>query len=73
MIGEQGANYLSVAPRANFRLTSEHIDKVDELISTAAIVVLQYEIFRDFKVCSGCLQQMAGKSSVELCTGKRIR
>ncbi len=44
MIGEQGANYLSVAPGANYRLTSEHIDKVDELISTAAIVVLQYEI-----------------------------
>jgi ribokinase len=44
MIGEQGANYLSVAPGANYRLTSEHIDKIDELIGTAAIVVLQYEI-----------------------------
>ena len=44
MIGEQGANYLSVAPGANYRLTSEHIDIVDELIRSAALVVLQYEI-----------------------------
>ena len=44
MIGEQGANYLSVAPGANYRLTPGHIDRVDELIGTAAIIVLQYEI-----------------------------
>ncbi len=44
MIGEQGANYLSVAPGANYRLTAQHIDKVDALIKEAAMVVLQYEI-----------------------------
>ncbi len=47
MIGEQGANYISVAPGANYRLTSEHIDKADALIGEAAIVVLQYEIPAD--------------------------
>ncbi len=44
MIGEQGANYLSVAPGANYRLTPEHVDRAGKLISGAAIVVLQYEI-----------------------------
>jgi len=44
MIGEQGANYLSVAPGANYRLMAQHIDQVDELIREAAMVVLQYEI-----------------------------
>jgi len=44
MIGEQGANYLSVAPGANYRLTPQHIDKIDALIHAAAIAVLQYEI-----------------------------
>ncbi len=44
MIGEQGANYLSVAPGANYRLTDQHIDKVDALIREAAMVVLQFEI-----------------------------
>ena len=44
MIGEQGANYLSVAPGANYRLTTQHINQVDELIRGAAMVVLQYQI-----------------------------
>ncbi len=44
MIGEHGANYLSVAPGANYRLTSRHIDKADLLIKNAAMVVLQFEI-----------------------------
>jgi ribokinase len=44
MIGEQGANYLSVAPGANYRLTPAHIDRAETLIKEAAIVVLQYEI-----------------------------
>jgi ribokinase len=47
MIGEQGANYLSVSPGANYKLTSRHIDAVDELIRTAEIVVLQYEILQE--------------------------
>ena len=44
MIGEQGANYLSVAPGANYKLTSQHIDKATSLITAASIVVLQFEI-----------------------------
>ena len=44
MIGEQGANYLSVAPGANYRLTTQYINQVDELIREAAMVVLQYKI-----------------------------
>ena len=44
MIGEQGSNYLSVAPGANYRLTPTYVDKALELIKGAEIVVLQYEI-----------------------------
>ena len=44
MIGEEGDNYLSVAPGANYRLTPEYIDTVEELIRNADIVLLQYEI-----------------------------
>ena len=44
MIGEEGANYLSVAPGANYRLTSRHIDRVESLIGEAAMVALQFEI-----------------------------
>jgi len=44
MIGAQGANYLSVAPGANYRLTPGHIDRAEEVIRNAAIVVLQFEI-----------------------------
>jgi ribokinase len=44
MIGEHGANYLSVAPGANYRLTPGHIDRVEELVRNAAMVVLQFEI-----------------------------
>jgi ribokinase len=44
MIGQEGSNYLSVAPGANYRLTPAYIDKAASLIKEAAIVVLQYEI-----------------------------
>ncbi|HUI66498.1 MAG TPA: ribokinase [Bacteroidota bacterium] len=44
MIGEQGSNYLSVAPGANYRLTPAHIDRAADLIKGAEIVVMQYEI-----------------------------
>jgi len=47
MIGEQGSNYLSVAPGANYKLLPAHIDKVTELIKEAEIVILQYEILVD--------------------------
>lgn len=44
MIGDQGANYISVAPGANYRLTPSYIDKAASLIMEADIVLLQYEI-----------------------------
>ncbi|MFW5877899.1 MAG: ribokinase [bacterium] len=44
MIGEEGDNYLSVAPGANYRLTPQYIDTVEELLKKAEILVLQYEI-----------------------------
>jgi ribokinase len=47
MIGEDGDNYLSVAPGANYRLTRLHIDRAQPLIAQAAMVVLQYEIRPD--------------------------
>lgn len=44
MIGDKGDNYLSVAPGANYRLTPEYIDTVEEYIKNAEILLLQYEI-----------------------------
>ncbi len=44
MIGEGGHNYLSVAPGANGRLTSERVDAVRDLIADAAYVLMQFEI-----------------------------
>lgn len=44
MVGDGGDNYLSVAPGANYRLTRDHIDQVRELISDAAMIVLQCEV-----------------------------
>ncbi len=47
MIGDQGDNYLSVAPGANYRLTPERIDEALPLIEEAGIIVMQYEIPED--------------------------
>lgn len=44
MIGQQGENYLSVAPGANYRLTPQHIDRARAIIEQAAFLLLQYEI-----------------------------
>jgi ribokinase len=44
MIGDKGENYLSVAPGANYRLNEPHIDKCEDLLKKAEIIVLQYEI-----------------------------
>jgi ribokinase len=44
MIGEDGANCISVAPGANYRLTPECIDKAFDTIRDAEMVILQYEI-----------------------------
>lgn len=44
MIGDQGNNYLSVAPGANYRLTPAKIDSILPEISQATILVIQYEI-----------------------------
>ncbi len=47
MIGDQGTNYISVAPGANYRLTPAYIDRAAPLIKEADIVLLQYEITAD--------------------------
>lgn len=44
MIGNEGNNYLSVAPGANYRLTPDKIKESLPLIDEAAIIVMQYEI-----------------------------
>lgn len=44
MIGGEGANYLSVAPGANYRLTPQLIDTAMPVIDEAAIIIMQYEI-----------------------------
>jgi len=44
MIGDQGNNYISVAPGANYRLTPGYIDTVEKLIQNSEIILLQYEI-----------------------------
>jgi ribokinase len=44
MIGDQGNNYLSVAPEANYQLTPEKIDEAMPIIDEAGIIVMQYEI-----------------------------
>jgi ribokinase len=47
MIGNEGQNYLSVAPGANYRLSPEKIDMAMPVIDEAALIVLQYEIPSD--------------------------
>lgn len=44
MIGGQGMNYLSVAPGANYKLTTQKIDEALPVIDEAAMIVMQYEI-----------------------------
>ncbi|MCM5663286.1 ribokinase [Galbibacter mesophilus] len=44
MIGDDGKNYLSVAPGANYMLTPDLIDKSLSAISSADIILLQFEI-----------------------------
>jgi ribokinase len=44
LVGAGGENYISVAPGANGRLTSGHVDRAREAIEAAAIVVTQCEI-----------------------------
>ena len=44
MVGQGGENYLGVAPGANYRLERTQVDQAKDLIRSAAMVVLQYEI-----------------------------
>jgi ribokinase len=44
MIGGHGMNYLSVAPGANYKLTSQKIDEALPVLEEAAMIVMQYEI-----------------------------
>lgn len=47
MIGKEGANYLSVAPGANYKLTPEKINAAMSVIENAAMIIMQYEIPAD--------------------------
>lgn len=47
MIGENGMNYITVAPGANYSLTPEMVHALEPLLREAAILVLQYEIRPD--------------------------
>jgi ribokinase len=44
MIGDDGSNYLSVAPCANYRLFPADIDQAIDVIDRSEYVILQYEI-----------------------------
>jgi ribokinase len=44
LIGDEGKNYISVAPGANYKLTPNKIDEAIAIINDAAIIVMQYEI-----------------------------
>ncbi|QGY47540.1 ribokinase [Maribellus comscasis] len=44
MIGDQGNNYLSVAPGANYRLIPARIDEAMPVIEESAMILMQYEI-----------------------------
>jgi len=44
MIGDEGDNYLSVAPGANYKLTPGKIDEAMPVINEAAMIIMQYEI-----------------------------
>ncbi|MGK7397127.1 MAG: ribokinase [Candidatus Cyclobacteriaceae bacterium M3_2C_046] len=44
MIGQEGENYLSVAPGANYKLSPHHIDQIESHLRETALIVLQYEI-----------------------------
>lgn len=46
MVGESGANYISISPGANYRLTPERIEEVRPVIAESNWVLLQYEIAR---------------------------
>jgi ribokinase len=47
MIGGEGENYLGVAPGANYCLTRTQIDQARDLIASADLVMLQFEIQTD--------------------------
>lgn len=44
MIGDDGNNYLSIAPGANYNLTPPVLEAIDGLFSDVAVIMLQYEI-----------------------------
>jgi len=44
MIGGDGDNYITVAPGANYKLGKSHIDKIENVIEKAGMIVMQYEI-----------------------------
>jgi ribokinase len=47
MVGGDGDNYITVAPGANYHLSSHHIDNIIDIMKASDIIVLQYEIMTD--------------------------
>jgi ribokinase len=47
MVGGDGDNYITVAPGANYHLSSHHIDNIIDVMKASDIIVLQYEIMTD--------------------------
>ena len=47
MVGGDGDNYITVAPGANYHLSKQHIDSINDIMKTSDIIVLQYEILTD--------------------------
>ena len=44
MFDDQGENYLTVAPGANYRLTPEHVRNCEDLVENSSVILLQMEI-----------------------------
>lgn len=61
MVGSAGANYISVAPGANYRLTPAILDALQSVIAEADMIVLQYEIMTETVARAIELGSAAGK------------
>jgi ribokinase len=63
LVGEEGQNYLSIDPGANYALTPEMLAPLKDFISDAAMMVLQYEVIPETLYAS---IQMARELSIPI-------
>jgi ribokinase len=61
MVDNQGRNYLSVAPGANYRLTPEHVSTAEKAIGDSEIVIIQNEILAETNDCVVDIAYKLGK------------